>query len=180
MKKVVIYQSKYGAAKKYAEWIAEELGCDLYEKRSIKPKQLEKYDTIIYGGGIYAGGISGISLLVENFKAIRDKDIILFTCGLADPEDKGNVDNIRAGLSKALTPDMLEKIKIFHLRGAMDYSKLGPVHKAMMAMLYKMMKKKDTNSFRSEDKEMLDSYGKNVDFTDRDTIKPIIHYIAEL
>lgn len=36
---VVIYQSKYGAAKKYAEWIAEALGADLFERRKIAPEK---------------------------------------------------------------------------------------------------------------------------------------------
>ncbi len=32
-KAIVLYQSKYGAAKKYALWLAEELGCDLLETK---------------------------------------------------------------------------------------------------------------------------------------------------
>lgn len=28
---IVLYKSKYGATKKYAEWIAEELNCEAYK-----------------------------------------------------------------------------------------------------------------------------------------------------
>lgn len=178
MKSVVIYQSKYGATKQYAEWIAEALACDLYEKRAICPKKLGMYDVIIYGGGLYAGGVSGIDLLQKSFAALEHKNIVLFTCGLADPKEPENVDNIRRGLTKALTPEMEEKIKIFHLRGAIDYAKLGLIHRAMMAMFMRVMKSRDVGDLREEDRGMLNTYGQAVDFIDRAEIQPILDYVG--
>lgn len=180
MKIVVIYESKYGTTKKYAEWIADALSCDLFERKSIAPSKLADYDTIIYGGGLYAGGVSGIGLLTKNFNMICEKHIVLFTCGLADPTDLENVSHIREGLSKILSKEMQEKIKIFHLRGGIDYSKLHFIHKSMMAMLHTMIKKKDYDSLRNEDKEMLATYGQAVDFTDKESISPIIAYVEKL
>ncbi|BBF45110.1 hypothetical protein lbkm_3869 [Lachnospiraceae bacterium KM106-2] len=174
----VIYESKYGATRKYAEWIAQELACDFYERKTVKVRDLDVYDTIIYGGGLYAGGVSGIDLITKNFSLLKNKNLILFTCGLADPTDQQNTDHIKESLKKVLTTEMQEKIKVFHLRGAIDYSKLNLVHKAMMAMLHKVMKKKDYDSLRQEDKDMLATYGKVVDFTDKETIQPIIDYVT--
>ncbi|MPM90689.1 hypothetical protein SDC9_137811 [bioreactor metagenome] len=180
MKKIaVVYQSKYGATQKYAQWIAEELSCGLFERKNIEAADLEPYDTVIFGGGLYAGGVSGIDILTKNFDQLCNKDLILFTCGLADPSDKENTDHIKQSLRKVLTPLMQEKIKVFHLRGAIDYSKLGLAHKAMMAMLYKMTAKKEKDSLRNEDKEFMSTYGKTVDFTNRSMIFPIIRYIQE-
>lgn len=173
----VIYKSKYGSTKKYAQWISSSLHCDLYDRKSIRPKQMHEYEIIVYGGGLYAGGVNGISLLSENADLISNQTIILFTCGLADPSDPQNVAHIRSVLSKKLPQQLLEKIKVFHLRGGIDYSQLGPIHKAMMAMLHKMVKNKDYDSLRSEDKEMLSTYGKVVDFTNKAAIYPIVDYI---
>ena len=44
-------------------------------------------------------------------------------------------------------------------------------------MLHKMVKNKDYDSLRSEDKEMLSTYGKVVDFTNKAAINPIVDYI---
>ena len=44
---VVVYQSKYGSTKKYASWLAEELACDIFERKRIKASELSKYDVII-------------------------------------------------------------------------------------------------------------------------------------
>lgn len=98
MKRIaVVYQSKYGATRKYAEWIAKELSCDLFEGKDIKASDLEPYDTIIFGGGLYAGGVSGIKLLTKNFSKFSQKNLVLFTCGLADPADSVNTENIKKG-----------------------------------------------------------------------------------
>ena len=49
----------------------------------------------------------------------------------ADPE---NVKQIRESLGKVLTPDMMERFRIFHLRGGINYGKLSLVHRSMMGM----------------------------------------------
>ena len=179
-KTAVVFQSKYGATRKYAEWIAEELSCDLFERKKVNRAELEPYDTILYGGGLYAGGVNGIDFLTKNFDRFRGKNLILFTCGLADPADKDNTDHIGKGLDRVFTGRMRERIKVFHLRGAIDYSRLGPVHRSMMAMLCRLTRRKDPASLRGEDREMLATYGKAVDFTDRASIAPVVEYVRGL
>lgn len=178
-KAAVIYKSKYGATEKYATWIANELNCDIFKRDNIKLDDLAEYDTIIYGGGLYAGGVNGLDIITKNFDELSNKKIVLFTCGLADTTDKQNTDSIKKSLEKVLNPQMLEKIKVFHLRGSIDYSKLSIMHKMMMSMLHKMLLKKDYNSLRNEDKEMLETYGKVVNFTNKSAILPIIEYVKE-
>ena len=47
----------------------------------------------------------------------------------------------------------------------------------MMAILYKSVSKKNSDALRAEDKQMLETYGKVVDFTDEKSIKPIVVYV---
>ncbi|HCU07760.1 MAG TPA: hypothetical protein DF480_02105 [Clostridiales bacterium] len=75
---------------------------------------------------------------------------------------------------------MQEKVKIFHLRGGMDYAKLSMVHKAMMAMVYKATLKKAPAERSAEDLEMLETYGKCVDFIDPSSIQPLVDYVRSL
>ena len=177
---LVSYGSKYGTTKRYAQWIAEELACDLADSREVSVEKLKSYDVIIHGGGLYAGGLCGINTIVKHFGVISDKQIILFSCGLADPEDPENVAHIESGLEKVLTPEMREKIRQFHLRGGIDYSRLGLTHKAMMAMLRRVMLKKGYDNLRSEDQMMLDTYGGTVDFTNRESLAPLLNYVRFL
>lgn len=171
---------EHGTTKRYAQWIAEDLACDLRDSREVNAELLKSYDILIHGGGLYAGGLSGIQTIVKNYDAISNKWIILFSCGLADPEDPENVAHIEAGLEKVLTPEMREKIRQFHLRGGIDYSRLGLTHKAMMAMLRTVMLKKGYDNLRSEDQMMLDTYGGTVDFTNRESLAPLLSYVRSL
>jgi len=173
MKIAVIYKSKYGTTKRYAEWIAEALDASLFEASNISPSQLTNYETVVYGGGLYAGGIIGVKLVIEN----PCKSLIVFTVGLANP-DTTDYSKI---LEKNFNPELLSKINVFHLRGGIDYKKLGLAHKGMMALLVKFMVKRIPQEERtSEIQSMLDTYGKKVDFTDKATIKPLIDYIHTL
>ena len=180
MRILVTYASKYGTTKRYAQWIAEDLACDLRDSREVNAELLKSYDILIHGGGLYAWGLSGIQTIVKNYDAISNKRIILFSCGLADPEDPENVAHIEAGLEKVLTPEMREKIRQFHLRGGIDYSRLGLTHKAMMAMLRTVMLKKGYDNLRSEDQMMLDTYGRTVDVTNRESLAPLLSYVRSL
>jgi stalled ribosome rescue protein Dom34 len=58
MNGIILYQSKYGATKKYADWISEETGLSCVETKKAVIDDIVNYDTIILGGGIYASGIA--------------------------------------------------------------------------------------------------------------------------
>ena len=72
-KGIILYQSKYGATKKYAQWLHEETGFNLLETKSASIKQVREYDTIILGGGVYASGIAGLSFLKKNIEKYLEK-----------------------------------------------------------------------------------------------------------
>ena len=141
-----------------------------------EPQQLQKYDGLIYGGGLYAGGVSGSKWFAKQLPALAGKRIALFTCGVADPADPKNVSHIREGIAKVLTPEQMGKIALFHLRGGIDYGKLGFVHRSMMAMLKRSLGSKSEQDLTDEDRQILATYGKIVDFTDRASVRPIIEW----
>ena len=169
---LVTYTSKYGSTKKYAEWIALELNANLIEASKVKPQMLCDYDTVIYGGGLYAGGIAGVKLVAHN----PCKRLIVFTVGLADPD----ITDYRAIVSKNFSKDVLAKTKIFHLRGGIDYKKLGPLHRGMMAMMKGMIQKKPQEERNAEDQEFLKTYNRKVNFEEKQTIDSLVAYAVGL
>ena len=180
MKTVVIYKSRYGYTEKYAKWLSEKLNADLFEAAEIRSLDFSEYDTVIYGGGLYAGGINGLKNLKEIFGEISEKNIVLFTVGLADPLVESNTEGIRLHIDRDFSQEMKERIKVFHLRGGIDYSKLGLIHKSMMMMLKKSVEKKPENDRTQEDSEMLETYGEQVDFTDIGSLEPLVSYLKKL
>lgn len=170
----VVYESKYGSTKKYAQWIAEEAKADLYKASEIKAENLLGYDIIIYGGGLYASGIAGVSMISKNYQMLKDKRIVVFTVGLASTD---RVEIFLPIIEKNFSREMIENIKFFHLRGGIDYNKLGLIHKSMMAMLKKVIMRKDENELSDDDIQLLATYGKKVDFTDKNTLIPLLDYL---
>lgn len=168
----VIYKSNYGATKKYAEWIADELGAELIEREDASADTLKAYDCIIYGGGLYASGVIGSDLVAKN----ACKNLVVFTVGLADPANT-DYSNI---LSRAFPKQEYQPQKVFHFRGAIDYGQLRFLHRNLMKLLKKSVEKKPISERSEEDKAMLETYGKQIDFTDHSTIEPLVAYVTEV
>lgn len=170
----VIYESKYGSTEKYAQWIANEAKADLFHCLEVNIEKLIAYDTIVYGGGLYASGIAGVSIITKNFESIKDKKIIVFTVGLASTDRKEVFAPI---IEKNFSKQMRGNIKFFHLRGGIDYKKLNLIHKSMMAMLKTVIARKNPSKLTDDDKQLLATYGSKVDFTDKNTITSLVNYI---
>ena len=175
-KALVMYSSKYGTTKKYAEWIAEEIKGDIFDIKDVRQCKLYDYDIIVLGSGLYAGKIKGINLLVNDYNKIKDKKLVVFTCGLADYTNMKNVNNIKMRLQKIIPNNIFENIKIFYLQGGINYKNLNIKHKIMMGMLRKMVLRKGFDKMNDEDKEFLETYGQTLDFTEKSKVKEIINF----
>ena len=172
MNAVVLYRSRYGFTERYAGWIAQELGADCLPVQSCKASQLSGYDTVIYGGGLYAGGINGARFLVKRRGALRGKRVVVFTVGFAPVDQPAAFAGV---IERNFPQDMRGEIKFFHLRGGMDYPHLSFAHRMMMGMLRRMLSKKENPT--DDDKALLATYGETLDYTDRASIAPLIEYV---
>ncbi len=171
MSSIVVYSSKTGFVEKYAEWIAEELSTDAIEVDDVTVEDLMKHDKIIFGGGLYAGGINGIKLIKKNLDRLQEKRIAVFASGASPPREE-TITEVR---DKNFTAEEQKKIGFFYLRGGFDYEKLNMKDKVLMTLLKKKLQsKKDL----TEDEEgMLSAYDHPVDFTDKKNIEELIDFI---
>ena len=171
MKTVVMYKSKTGFAKKYAEWIAEKLSADIFEVSKFNTNMLTSYDTVIYGGGLYVVGINGLKYITQNLDKLKDKKVVVFATG-ASPSRDEVISFVR---NKNFTSEEQKYIQFFYLRGGFDYSKLKPFDKVLMTLLkWKLKSKKELTP---DERGMLASYKKPADFTRKKNIDEIITYI---
>ncbi|WP_461204918.1 flavodoxin domain-containing protein [Clostridium sp. DL1XJH146] len=171
MKTVVVYKSKTGFTKKYAEWIAEELSADIFSVSDVNVNSITAYDTVIYGGSLYAVGIVGVKFIVKNFDKLKDKNIVVFATG-ASPYREEIVNEVK---NKNFTLEQQKYIEFFYLRGGFNYNKLGLFDKILMNLLKRKLKKK--KELTPDEKGMLASYDHPVDFTKRKNIDELITYV---
>lgn len=173
MKAVVIYKSKTGFTKKYAQWIAEDLSADIFEVSKVNMNMLNSYDTVIYGGSLYAVGITGVKLITQNIDKLKNKKLVVFATGASPSRE----DVINEVVNKNFTEEQQKYIKFFYLRGGFNYSKLNPFDKFLMTLLKWKMKSKKKEELTSDEIGMLAVYDKPVDYTMGKNITKIIDYI---
>ena len=175
MSNIIIYGSHYGTTKQYAEELSRRTNIEAISFENVK--EINNYDKIIYLGGLYAGGVLGMSKTLKKLNKISNKTIILVTIGLADPTDEKNINTIRNNIKSQMPKEIFEKAKIFHLRGGIDYSKLNFVHKTMMKLLYNAVKNIPQEKQTAENRAMIETYNKKVDFIDFSSLEKIINEI---
>lgn len=170
----VVYQTQYGATQRYAQWISEALHSDLYKLSDVNTQVLRKYSTIIFGGAIYASGIMGSKQISTYFSDLPDTKLIVFTVGLSNPKTT----NYQSIINKNFNGALQKSISFFHLRGAIDYKKLNFLHRIMMFALKNKVKKSAHTS--PETSLFLETYGKKIDFTDKESINPLVRQAESL
>ncbi|HEY8464928.1 MAG TPA: flavodoxin domain-containing protein [Bacillota bacterium] len=171
MKTVVLYKSKTGFTKQYAAWIAEELSADLADSSKVKADVFQGYDTIIYGGGLYAAAINGVKLITKNLENLKGKKVVVFATGAAQYGDAV----VNAILKRNFTAEQQQQLRFFYFRGGFDYNKLKPVDKLLMSMMKWYLQTK--TALTADDRELLAAYEQPIDFCNRQNIKPLIDYV---
>ena len=172
MNGVILYQSKYGAAKRYADWLSEETGFQCIETRKADINEIITYDTIILGGGIYASGIAGLSFLKKNISKLTGKKIVVFCCG-ASPYDENAFRQIREHNLKGNLSD----IPLFYCRGAWDMGVMSFKDRTLCRLLQKAVEKKDPADYEIWEKALMAAGGHKCDWTDKKYIEPILECI---
>ncbi len=175
MSTIVIYKSKYGSTKDYAFWIAKELECQAIDAKKMKIEDVLKYDTIIYGGGLYSEVINGVTLITKNFEKLKNKKLIVYTTGITPIDCSGYYDTYV--LEKNFKPYMLDKIRIYNFLGKMITEELSVPHRAALKMLKKIMSAKENPT--EMEKLLIDLCDLSGDFTDREAIKDLVEYAKE-
>jgi len=133
---------------------------------------LKPYDTVIYGGSLYAVGINGVQWITKNLDKLKDKKVVVFATG-ASPSREEVIKEVK---NKNFTVEQQKYVQFFYLRGGFDYSKLKPFDKLLMTLLkWKLKSKKELTP---DEKGMLSIYNKPIDFTSKKNIEEIIKYVT--
>lgn len=172
MSTVVVYKSKYGSTKTYAEWIAEDLGCEAIDAKNVKIDDLLKYDTIIYGGGLYAEIINGVILLTKNMNKLEGKKLIVYTTAITPLKYREYYDEMV--IKKNFSDDIKDKFKVYNFMGKMIIDELTLVHRTALKTLKKIMSGKENPT--EMEKLLVELCDANGDFSDRESIKDLVEY----
>lgn len=175
MKAIIVYKSRTGFTKRYAEWIAEEIKCDIKSYQDVHKDSLNQYDLVIYGGNLYAGKIDGLAKMKELLPDNKKCSFMVFATGASPAEAKEEINKV---WKENLSAEELKEVPHFYMPGGLNYEKMKFVDRTLMRVFSKMMEgKKDKTSF---DKECSQAITSSYDISSRDYIKPVIEYVQKL
>lgn len=172
-KTAVIYAGKYGSTRKYAQWIAEETGADLFAAESAAAEGFAEYDIIVFGGAIHAGGILEVKLLKKLVKRYKEKKILVFAVGI-NVESKEAQEQCRS----INFVKRLKNMPCAFLPGAYDPAVISRFDRRLMSVVENMLLKK--GGLTPEERKLLDAVQKGADYVQRENIAPIVDAVKAL
>ena len=135
---LIIYKSKYGAAREYAQLLGKALNTAPVSIDQARSQMVASADTIILCGGIYASSIAGLSFLKKNSALLKGKQAAVFAVG-ASPYDQKTPGRFE---EKRHLSGSLEGIPLFYGRGAWNEEIMTIKDKLLCSMLMKAVSKK--------------------------------------
>lgn len=94
--------------------------------------------------------------------------------GFGDPASQRHVENVEKSLKRQLTPEIYGRLRIFHFRGGMFYSKMRFLHRLMMRMMVAVLRSRPADKLSADDKLVLETFGKDIDCADQSAIGPLL------
>ncbi|GAA4284169.1 flavodoxin domain-containing protein [Brevibacterium daeguense] len=174
MRTLVVYTSKTGFTKTYAEWIAEDLGAEIVRTQDLSREQLASADVVIHGGGLRASRIEGLRTFLRHWPLLKGKHVALWHTG-ANP---GRPETVEGVWEQNLTPEQLERTTRFYLRGGFDFTRLRGVDRLVMSIMRFVLKRKKNPS--ADDRGMLAMYEHPTTELSRENTAPLVNHVRSL
>lgn len=169
---VILHDGDAGA-RRYADWLAEELHTTSSEHERADPAELVVAGTVVLFTGIGADGqLGGSAFIKDNWEALVEagRRVAVVMVGASPVNDDSRVDL----MSSEFSMDQLGALKLFQLRGVLDASQLGFRQRlAVRTMLAALRRKPDLTP---QEQAMLDTGG-GLDLTDRASLGPLLRWI---
>ena len=146
MRTLIVYFSKTGNTKKYAEDIAAAVKCEAIPLKKFKKKMIDEYDTIVFGSRVMGNRIQKVDDFLANYDLMKEKNVILFAVGMSLVSKETRANLISGNLLD------LYHIRFYQLRGGFDYGKLSFFEKLLMSNSLRMIQN-DPNA--TVDQQML-------------------------
>lgn len=171
---LLLYKSKTGFTKRYAEIIAEETNAVLMDWKKASSKIMSGFDTVIFGSRAFAGTIDGYKKIRQLFLKSSAKRFVLFVTG-ATPNNAKEVEKF---WQQNLSADELAHLPHFYMQSGLCYEKMPWIDKMMMKGMRSMMQKKKDKT--EQDKAMEQMISGSYDISSDEYAKPLLSYLKKL
>ncbi len=172
-KGIVIYTSKRGSTKQYAEWIAEDLGCEALPLSDAQGMDLHDYSCIIYGGWIRGSGIVDFDKFARLLDDGLMKRLIVYGVGFA-AETADNYAQVWGYSIGRIDPKNEHRILMYILGGRYDPAAVTGFDRFLMKTMRTVLLSGSTADAKSAAGMMKDRIDNGCDLVRRDNINSLV------
>lgn len=171
---IVLYNSRTGFTRQYAQLIGQELGCAV-QPLADAPSDLSQYGTVVFGSRLHAGNFDGWKKARKLLARRGGPQLVVFATG-AMPN--GAEEQIRKVWEQNLTPGERDSIPHFYLQAGLRRERLGAGDRAMLNVAaWAMGLKKDKSA---EGAAFADAISRSYDISDPKYILPLVECVRGL
>ncbi|MDO6429510.1 flavodoxin domain-containing protein [Flavitalea sp. BT771] len=130
-KGAVIFSSRYGSTRQYAEWIGQQLQIPVMDVDELYPAALEGFDYLVLGTPVYIGKMLIKGWLHRHLAKLQTKQLMLFVvCGTSSSERQKQEQIVRDNVPE----DLIPMENIFFLSGRLTIRELSWKDRLMLKM----------------------------------------------
>ncbi|HEX2951346.1 MAG TPA: flavodoxin domain-containing protein [Armatimonadota bacterium] len=137
MKGVIIYKSKYGSTRQYAEWLHGETGFDLFDVRQ-SPPDFQQYDTLIIGSSVFAGRLALANWIRQHWPSLCGKTVLVMMVNIT--ADQNMVANF---VPQSLPGEIADHLKVFPVGGRYSLQQMSFFDRTMIKMVASLEKRQE-------------------------------------
>jgi menaquinone-dependent protoporphyrinogen IX oxidase len=172
MKTLILFTSKTGNTKAYAEDIGRQVSATVAPLKGFRAKKMLDYDTIVFGGWVQGGTIKGLDKFLSNYKSIEKKNVIVFSVGMSIPSSDARSLMIEQNLL-----DMYH-VRYYQFRGSFDMKKLHFPENFMITNSLKMMA--NDPSTAPDQQALLTIKDHPIEFYDTEKVAKVVSVLNQL
>lgn len=163
---VVVYESKYGATRQYAEWLGDKLKLPVIMGAEIKADQLNSCDFLLIGTPVYTGKFRIKNWMKKNVKILINKKLFLFIVNATAPGEQAKRNQF---IQDNVPAEIRQYSEVYFLPGRLIHKNLTFFDRLMLKMAEKTIK----------DPEKRKAIQSDLDGIKKDNLVPLIKAVND-
>lgn len=169
-KAIVLYTSKRGSTKQYAEWIAEDLGCEAVDLRKFDKVRVLDYDLVVYGSWLRGSGIVDYDKLEPYLEGMKDRTV-LFVTGVSEYNPANYMQICEINFDGR---ENMNQMQLFFCPGRYDPANVKGLDRMLLGIAKKVLKTGKTADDGGAADKMIERIENGVNLVDRRYTEPIL------
>lgn len=179
MRTAVVYCSQTGFTRKYAEWLAEDLGCGAVPYADRGRIALDETDLLVFCSWFHAASIKGAKWLKGVMAEHPSFRVVVLATGATPmPCDMWPASEAEEAFRRTFPEAEYPDLPHFYCQGGFDFNRLGTPDKIAMRMFFKANAKAAETDPKAA--EMLRVMKGSFDGTKREYLEPVLSCIRQM